>query len=298
MNHGGTWIGTGADPAGSVIGSGAFSPALAVAGGGDVYIANAPDAGHAITVLVSRDGGDSFNAVPSPATGITTLEASLPPWKPNGWPVLPGGTFRVFTIPTICVFGTTVIVAWADYREGVSRLYYARSTDAGTTWSTAAAGQPLITASIPSDFQHFHPQLAVDPHGVIGCAFYEYGPKREKPRIDMILAASHDGGARIRQVMQSGRGTGRTRSRRRGPHYVRSEYTLVDPRALVERPGPNGGEVYRTSFWKAENDGLSVPENVISPDCQFPRCGSSLSRNQISMSIRGFRRAIATACVR
>jgi hypothetical protein len=195
LDHGSTWIGTGADPAGSVIGSSAFSPAAAVAVGGDLYVANAPYAGNAITIHVSMDGGDSFTSVAPAATGITTLEASLPPWKPNGWPVLPGATFRVFTIPTICLIGTTVIVAWADYREGASRIYYARSTDGGTTWSTAAPGQPLLTGGIPAGFHHFHPQLAAGPDGVIGCAFYEYGPKRKKSRIDVILAQSKDDGA-------------------------------------------------------------------------------------------------------
>jgi hypothetical protein len=194
LNHGSTWIGTGADPAGSVIGSGAFSPAVTVAASGDVYLANAPYGGHKIELLVSNDGGDSFHPVAPPATGITTLEASLPPWKPNGWPVIPGGTFRVFTIPTICVVGTTVVVAWADYREGVSRIYYARSTDSGVTWSTAA-GEPLLTSGIPAGVQHFHPQLAAAPHGAIGCAFYEYGAKPKKLLIDVILAESHDDGA-------------------------------------------------------------------------------------------------------
>jgi hypothetical protein len=193
LNHGGTWIGTSNDPAGSVISSGAFAPAVAVDASGDVYIANAPYAGHDINMLVSKDGGDSFQPVASPATGITTLEASLPPWKPNGWPVIPGGTFRVFTIPTMCVVGTTLVVAWADYRDGASRIYYSRSNDGGSSWSSTT-GQPLLTPTIQADFQQFHPQLAADPNGIIGCAFYEYGPKPKKLLIDVILAESYDDG--------------------------------------------------------------------------------------------------------
>jgi hypothetical protein len=219
LDHGSTWIGTGADPAGSVIGSGAFSPAVAVGSHGRVYVANAPYAGHEMTLLASGDGGDSFHAVTPAATGITTLEASLPPWKPNGWPVMPGSTFRVFTIPTICVVGTTVIVAWADYREGSSRIYHARSTDGGATWSSSA-GEPLLDTAIPAGMQHFHPQLAASSNGVIGCAFYEYGQKPAKRLIDVILAESHDDGASFAH---------RTVTKRPWDPAVDAPTSLVDP---------------------------------------------------------------------
>ncbi len=49
---------------------------------------------------------------------------------------------------------------------------------------------------------------------------------------------------------------------------------------------------------KAANDGFFTPLYVIRPDCQPERFGSSLSRNQSIMSIRGFFRAIPNACVR
>ena len=43
---------------------------------------------------------------------------------------------------------------------------------------------------------------------------------------------------------------------------------------------------------------LVLPRHGISPDCQPPRFGSSLIRNQSIMSMRGFLRAIAKACFR
>ena len=46
--------------------------------------------------------------------------------------MFPGGNFRVITDPTACAFGKVVTVAWADLREGVSRIYFARSVDGGT----------------------------------------------------------------------------------------------------------------------------------------------------------------------
>ncbi|HEX9043152.1 MAG TPA: hypothetical protein VF838_19405 [Trebonia sp.] len=50
------------------------------------------------------------------ADGITSLEAAHLP-APDGFPELPGGTFRVDTIPAICAGPSGIAcVAWADYR--------------------------------------------------------------------------------------------------------------------------------------------------------------------------------------
>jgi hypothetical protein len=195
LDHGNSWIGAGNDPAGSVLAPDSFSPEINVSANGDICIVRSAFPGNAIKMIVSTDGGGSFHPAASPAAGIVRLEAALPPWKPNGWPVLPGGTFRVFTMPTACVFGQTVAVAWADYREGASRIYYALSGDGGASWATGPSGQPLLTGALPAGFHHFHPQIVADPGGVIGCAFYEFGPKPTTPRIDLVMAQSIDGGA-------------------------------------------------------------------------------------------------------
>jgi len=191
-DHGATWVGTGAGvtPAGTVLVNDSFSPEINVAANGDIYIVWI--SGSQIKMIVSTDGGDSFHAVASPATGVTTLGGSLP--APHGWPVFPGGIFRVLTIPTACVSGQTVAVAWADFRQGVSRIYYARSTNGGASWTTGASGQPLLTGALSANLHHFHPQIVADPYGAIGCAFYEFGPKPTTPLIDVILAQSFDDG--------------------------------------------------------------------------------------------------------
>lgn len=143
-------------------------------------------------MLVSTDGGDSFNPATPPATGVTTLSASLP--APHGWPVLPGGNFRVLTVPTACVFNQTVAVAWDDFREDVSRIYYALSNNGGSSWTTGASGQPLLTSGLSPTLHHILPQMICDPRGVFGCAFYEFGPKPSTPLIDVIMAQSFDAG--------------------------------------------------------------------------------------------------------
>lgn len=192
LDHGATWIGAGTTPIASTnLAGDSFSPEINVSTNGDVYIVWI--AGSTIKMIVSTDGGASFHAVTAPATGVTTLSASLP--APQGFPVLPGGTFRVLTLPTACVFNQTAVVAWDDFREGASRIYFALSSDRGSTWTTGTSGQPLLGGGLPSTLHHILPQLIFDPNSAIGCAFYEFGPKPTTPLIDVIMAQSFDGGA-------------------------------------------------------------------------------------------------------
>jgi hypothetical protein len=191
LDHGASWIGVGSNTiAATSLTGDSFSPEINVAANGDVYIVWI--AGSTIKMLVSTDGGDSFHLATPPATGVTTLSSSLT--EVHDWPVFPGGNFRVLTVPTACVIGDTVVVAWDDFREGVSRIYYALSNDGGGTWTTGAAGQPLLTTPLPANFQHFFPQIIANPGGTIGCAFYEFGPKPSTDLIDVIFAQSLDGG--------------------------------------------------------------------------------------------------------
>src|ERR687886_2923202 len=78
----------------------------------------------------------------------------------ENWTQLPGGHFRVVTFPMIAAgLGQELVVAWADYREGVSRIYHRRSADGGRTWQGPARGTPLLPPSPPPPAkQHeFHP---------------------------------------------------------------------------------------------------------------------------------------------
>ncbi|HJW09081.1 MAG TPA: sialidase family protein [Holophagaceae bacterium] len=192
VNNGATWKGLGSDPVGSILASDSFAPEINVAANGNIYIAWR--AGTQIKLLTSTDGGETFLPAVVAASGITTLDASLS--SVDGWPVFPGGTFRVLTLPTACAGkAKTVAVAWADHREGVARIYYALSHNAGQSWVTAASGDPLVTSQLPGNMQHFHPQMTASPTGVIGCAFYEFGPKPNKYKIDTLFTDSGNNGA-------------------------------------------------------------------------------------------------------
>jgi hypothetical protein len=190
-DHGATWTGTSGAAAGVQIAPGStVYPEITVSGNGTVYVVST-DTQSLVAMLTSTDGGASFQTAPNPATGITTLEAALP--TVDGFPELPGGTFRVISDPTVAAYGDIVLVAWSDYREGAARIYYVRSADAGQTWSTPS-GQRLDTATVPSDLHHIMPQMVVDQLGVFGCAYYEFGPKPSKPLIDVVLSLSDDQG--------------------------------------------------------------------------------------------------------
>jgi hypothetical protein len=201
-DHGATWTGAGAGtPAGGIIQTGTFYPEIDVSQNGTVHVVSI--GGNQIEMITSTDGGNSFQPTAPPATGITTLGDRLPLF--HSVPVFPGGTFRVITDPTVCAYGEIVMVAWADYREGISRIYYARSPDGGRTWTTGPYGQPLVKSPFPSNFQHFFPQIVAEPNGVFGCVFYEFGPKPAKMLIDVILARSFDGGASFSYLTLTGR---------------------------------------------------------------------------------------------
>ena len=189
-DHGATWTGTAGAAAGDTISTGTYYPEITVADDGTVMIVST-DASSVVKMLVSHDGGDSFQSATDPATGIITLEDAAP--SIHGWSVLPGGTFRVISDPTVASHGGITLVAWADYRDHASRIYYVRSTDGGNTWS-APSGEPLLAQSFPSTVHHVMPQMVVDAAGVFGCVYYEFGPKPTDMLIDVVLSLSFDGG--------------------------------------------------------------------------------------------------------
>jgi hypothetical protein len=201
LDHGVSWRGVGTSPIGTSLAGGSFAPSVSVATDGSVYIFWIT--GGTINFVKSTNGGDSFSAPQVAVSGLTRL--SSPPLPSGSFPQLPGGKFRVLTLPTSCTgSGQRVVVAWADYREGVSRIYYRRSTNGGTSWQGSSSGQALLSPGrAPASNQHdFHPQLASMPSGEIACAFYEFGPKWSGgvPRIDVNMATSHDGGASFGQL--------------------------------------------------------------------------------------------------
>jgi hypothetical protein len=200
-DQGATWRGIGSQPAGTVLANDSFAPVVVIANDGAVYIFWL--AFNVIKYVKSVDGGNSFSAAQVAVSGLTLLSSGLP--TSGGLSKFPGAKFRVLTLPTACTgSGRNVLVAWADFREGVSRIYYRRSTDGGATWAGAPSGQPLLTrVGVPGSDQHdFHPQLASTPAGTIACSYYEIGPKWSgaPPWINVFISTSQNAGASFLEV--------------------------------------------------------------------------------------------------
>ncbi len=214
-DHGAHWKGIGSQAPGSQIAPATFAPEITIGLDGTVHIAWYDDgegsggaAATTIEYMRSTNGGDSFEAQKSIVTGVHGLRGNLPEiGNPNlgTWPHFPGATFRVITLATGGAFGLdpadknynplsqNYIVAWSDYREGAARIYYRTTSNAGVSFDGPNNGLPLLPAnSVDPSLHHFHPQIVATGSGVVGCAYYEYGPKGGKNLIDVMLTASFD----------------------------------------------------------------------------------------------------------
>jgi hypothetical protein len=190
LDHGNTWLGIGGLPSGSNVSADlCYAPSLAIGEDGIIHVSWHVPGTSEIKYTRSTDGGNSFSAVVSAVNGVRSLTNFLP--SIGGFPHFVNGTFRVMTIVTSCVAaGNQLIVAWADFREGVSRIYYRIASNGGGTWLGPAEGQALLPVYGRPDQQHFHPQTSRAGNEAIGCAFYEYGPKTVKPLIDVLVSFS------------------------------------------------------------------------------------------------------------
>lgn len=184
-----SWKGRGSDAPGSALVSFSFSPELTVAPDGTLHILWHNDGSGEIQHIRSLDGGETFEAATTVVSGIKSLRGNLP--ITDDWPHFEFGKFRVITLVTDCVTTQGVlVVAWADMREGYSRIYYRRSLNNGVTWEGDASGQPLLPNISYGSSHCFHPQIACTRTGVVGCAFYVFGEEFGKHLIKVQLAGS------------------------------------------------------------------------------------------------------------
>jgi hypothetical protein len=193
-DHGATWKGTGSDGPGSTVVPYSFSPEMSVSKDGTLHILWHIDGSGYIAYVRSTDGGNSFAPVQTIVTGISSLRGHLP--ITDSWPHFDNGRFRVITLVSDCVTDSGVlIVAWADMREGHSRIYYRRSLDNGMTWEGSLSGSPLLPNVSYGDMHCFHPQIVTTGTGVVGCAFYVFAKEFNQYLIRVQLAASWDDGS-------------------------------------------------------------------------------------------------------
>lgn len=193
---GGTsWVGAGSLNAGADVPgtSGVFAPEVSVDAAGVVHVVWHSPGSSTIMYTRSTDGGETFTSPKAVVNGVSGL-TSPPLPKTGTWAEFPNAKFRVLTLATGCAVGNRFLVAWADMREGYSRIYYHYSNDAGATWAPSA-GQPLWPSLSPaSAVQQFHPQIIADGNGVVACAFYEFGQTPAGYRVKTRIIGSFDQG--------------------------------------------------------------------------------------------------------
>jgi len=195
MDGGLSWRGHGASAKPNSLDFEAYAPAIMTDSKGWIHIFDLiPQVDAHVKYKRSKDGGETFEAV-KVVGNVKGLEAYP---SAGGFPRLPNGHFRVGSMVTAaCGNDQTLIVAWADSRQGVSRIYYRISRDGGDTWEGAKGGQPLPVSGqiLPAD-HCIMPQLAATATGTVGCSFYSYrkdagsGP----PEMNLYLSASYDDG--------------------------------------------------------------------------------------------------------
>jgi hypothetical protein len=137
-------------------------------------------------IFASHDGGSTWNqgtkiadAVPATGSFLGLLQLG------------PGQLMRALEFPSVAVTGSgagTIYVSWNDGGSGHSHIALARSTDGGTTWSTAA-----VTSG---DNDEAQPALSADGSGVHDL-YYEItpSPANDGTRVlDVFVSDSTDGG--------------------------------------------------------------------------------------------------------
>jgi PKD repeat protein len=138
-----------------------------------------------IRMVKSTNGGSSFGT-PFEVAAVDEIPSPLP-----------GGDFRDNSFPTMAIDPNNgnIYVAWSDYRNGDADIYFTRSTNDGSTWST-----PIRINDDPlgNDAHQFFPWMDVAPNGKLYLSWFD---SRNDPTplvspllYDEYAAASTDGG--------------------------------------------------------------------------------------------------------
>jgi hypothetical protein len=137
---------------------------------------------YSIQSVSSSDRGLTFSA---PHVDVPTVYG-LPDRLPNS-------TFRNFSLPTFALSQqtSTMVVAWADMRNGDADIYESRSGDGGKTWSTPYR---VNHDHVKNHKDQFQPELAVAPNGTFTASWFDRRRDPKDHNIDVYLAQSTDDG--------------------------------------------------------------------------------------------------------
>ncbi|MEW5844415.1 MAG: T9SS type A sorting domain-containing protein [Bacteroidota bacterium] len=143
-----------------------------------LYLSNYITDGSSGTIQFAKstNGGQSF----SPPTAIANISGF---WAPIYGNV---GKIRASSYPTIAVDPTSgnIYVAYTQYDNGDYNIYYIRSTNSGSSWSS-----PAIATQSTSSLQFF-PWLTVNSSGVVSLTYYQGNSNS----VDVYVAESYNNG--------------------------------------------------------------------------------------------------------
>lgn len=135
-----------------------------------------------MALVTSRDGGQTFSAQHTIVSHISGL--------PNH---LSQGTFRNLSLPTFAVSPTdgSMLLAWADMRNGDADILAVHSTNRGATWSKPVR---VNDDKLHNGKDQFMPEVAVAPNGMFTIAWFDRRRDAENRLIDEEISQSTNDG--------------------------------------------------------------------------------------------------------
>ncbi len=145
-------------------------------------ISNSTGLVNELALAQSTNGGISFDPPRIIQEGVSGL--------PNH---LPNSTFRNLSLPSFAVSRKdgSMVVTWADTRNGDADILASSSLDGGKTWSAPVR---VNHDRIGNGKDQFMPAIAVAPNGTYSCAWFDRRRDPNNRLIDEEIAQSTNGG--------------------------------------------------------------------------------------------------------
>lgn len=134
-----------------------------------------------LLIVTSPDGGTTWTA-PASIAAILPVDNYFP-----------HESYRNLTLPAFACDPKTgqLYIAWANLTTGDADILFSSSSDHGQSWSVPIR---VNDDAIGNGAEHFQPQLAVAPDGVISVSFFDTRIDPQHRLIDVFLAQSVDHG--------------------------------------------------------------------------------------------------------
>jgi hypothetical protein len=184
-------------------------------------------------MVLSEDGGVSFGK----PRKVQTMQYDLDDKAGRAF-----GQFPAFAADTVSKdFRDRIYMAWADFRYGPVRVFFAHSEDRGLHWSEPR----LLDPNVPKDAMQGQPVVAVNKDGVVAVTWYDTRASKDGSQFDEYFAASLDGGVsflppvRISSAASRPRGPGNTYFAPMAGRYKETSYLSLTSAASR---WPGGGD--------------------------------------------------------